>query len=95
MKKDFMFYTIFLSIVLAVVLVFDCCEQYVTRQWGGSSTIRLSPGEKLIEVTWKGDGDLWYLTEPMDSDYLPKVKVFKENSLMGVCEGEVVFIETR
>lgn len=70
------------------------CEQYVSRKAGGTMSIKLEPNQRLMEVTWK-DGDLWYLTEPMDSDYMPKTKVFQENSLYGVLEGKVIFIESR
>jgi len=47
-----------------------------------------------VEATWKED-NLWYLVEPMDSDYVPKTKVFKESSLYGALEGKVIFIENR
>jgi len=87
MKKLF----IFLFTVISIV----SCDQYVTRNLGGNSTIKLEPGEKLVEVTWKDDGDLWYLVEPMDSNYIPKTKIFKESSMVGVIEGSVTFIETR
>lgn len=82
---------IFMTICLTLGLC--SCEQQITRQFGGTTTINLEKGEKLVEVTWKGDGDLWYLVEDMDSDYIPKVKVFKESSTYGVLEGKVVFIE--
>ena len=81
--------------VLLTVAALSSCEQYITRQYGGSTTIKLEKGEKLIEATWKGSGDLWYLVEPMDSDYTPKTKVFKESSLYGVMEGSVTFIESK
>lgn len=69
------------------------CNQCMSRSFGGTTTINLESGEKLIEVTWKDDGNLWYLVEPMDSDYTPKTKVFKESSTIGVMEGKVIFIE--
>ena len=43
------------------------------RSFGGTMKIELEPGEKLVEATWKGD-NIWYLVEPMDSDYTPKQK---------------------
>jgi hypothetical protein len=52
-------------------------------------------GWKVTEATWKDDGNLWYLMEPMDSDYVPKVKSFKESSVWGVMQGEVIFKESR
>ena len=81
--------------VLFVIVTLTSCDQYVTRRFGGDTTIELKKGEKLIEVTWKSNGDLWYLVEPMDSDYTPKTKVFKESSLYGLMEGSVKFIESK
>jgi hypothetical protein len=54
----------------------------------------LPKGEKLVEVTWK-ENSLWYLTEPMDDDYEPKTKSFREDSNLGILEGTVTFVETR
>ena len=87
MRKIFM--------IICLTLSLCSCEQQITRQYGGTTTINLEKGEKLIEVTWKGGGDLWYLVEDMDSGYIPKVKVFKESSTYGVLEGKVVFIENK
>lgn len=84
-----------LIVILLGVLMLTSCDQYFARQYGGHTTIKLERGEKLIEATWKGDGDLWYLVEPMDSDYTPKTKVFKESSMLGVMEGSVTFIESK
>jgi len=78
-----------------VIGTFCSCDQYITRELGGTTEIELEPGEKLVEVTWKGDGDLWYLVEPMNSDYVPKKKVFKESSNLGIAHGKVIFIEKR
>ncbi len=83
------------TILLALTaLMMVGCEQYITRKAGGTLTIKLESGQKLIEATWK-NSDLWYLTEPMDSDYKPKTKVFQENSLYGVLEGRVIFVESK
>ena len=85
------------KILFMIMMVFclTSCDQFVTREFGGTTTIKLSPGQKLVECTWKGDGDLWYLVEPMDSDYVPKTKEFIESSMVGVMEGKVIFIETK
>lgn len=87
MKKLILFAIIVLS-------TFSCTQQYQTRKWGGSDSITLPKGERLIEATWK-DNNLWYLTEPMDSDYKPQVKIFRESSSFGVFEGTAKFIEQR
>lgn len=84
-----------LMVVLAVFAMSSCTEQSRAKDLGGETTIKLEPGQKLVEATWKGDGDLWYLTEPMDSDYIPKTKIFQESSSWDIMEGTVTFIETR
>lgn len=83
-----------LIVILLMFLCLTSCDQYITRTMGGTTKIELEPGEKLVEATWKGD-DIWYLVEPMDSDYVPKTKTFKESSRIGVLEGKVIFYEKR
>lgn len=86
-----------LSIALVAVLLstlFSCTENERARQFGGTVTIELPVGEKLVMATWKGT-NLFYLTEPMDSDYIPKVKTFKETSNWGVMEFAVIFKERK
>jgi hypothetical protein len=81
---------------LAVASLCACTENTRSRVWGGKMTIELPKGQKLVEATWKGDGNsLWYLTEPMDADYTPKIKIFQEDSRFGVLEGSVVFVESK
>ena len=72
----------------------SCTENQMARKFGGSTTIELPAGEKLIEATWKDD-NLWYLTEPMESGYVPKTKIFREDSSWGMLKGEVKFVEKR
>lgn len=72
----------------------SCTENLRARTYGGTSTVELEPGQKLIEVTWK-EASLWYLTEPMEPGYEPKTKVFQEDSRFGVMEGKVIFHERR
>lgn len=86
--------TIKVMLLLFVLVSITGCEQMASRDFGGDMTITLKPGVKLIEVTWK-ESNLWYLTEPMDSDYVPKTKVFKEIAVMGVLNGTVTFIESK
>lgn len=78
----------------AAALLLIGCGQFVSRKLGGDTTIKLEKGERLVEATWK-DNSLWYFVEPMDSDYIPKTKVFKESSQFGVLEGTVIFVEQR
>lgn len=45
-------------------------------------------------ATWK-ETDLFYLTEPMDSNYVPKTRTFREDSSRGVMESTVIFKERK
>ena len=69
-------------------------DNWTSRKCGGSKTITLPKGEKLVEVTWK-ENILWYLIEPMDADYEPKTKTFREDSNLSILEGTVTFVELR
>ena len=84
---------IILAFAIFATIAFSSCN-LGTAKYGGDMTITLEPGEKLVDVQWKNN-NLWYLVEPMDDDYVPKTKVFKENSNSGVLEGTVTFIEIR
>lgn len=83
-----------LFILFTVFCFVSCTEQGRARSFGGTIKIELESGEKLLECTWK-DAQIWYLVEPMDSDYVPKTKIFKENDPWGLPEGKVIFIEKR
>ena len=80
--------------VMVAVLMLTSCENLVTRNFGGSQTIELEKGQRLVEITFK-DNDLWILTEPMDSDYVPKTKTFYEDSNLGVMQGKITIVEHR
>lgn len=99
MKKKFtakkcMAIAIILAIAVLCAFLLGCTEHGMARKFGGQMTVNLPKGQKLLEATWK-ESSLWYLTEPMDSDYEPKTKIFREDSRFGVWEGEITFIESR
>lgn len=72
----------------------SCTRQVITRKLGGKMNVKLPKGEKLMMATWKNTS-LFYLTEPMDSGYVPKKKKFRESSGYGVMETEITFIESK
>jgi hypothetical protein len=79
---------------IAAVLLYSCTEQTRAKNLGGSMTLYLPAGQKLITATWK-ESNLWYLTEPMDSAYKPQEKILKESSNWGINEGTIIFKETK
>ena len=85
---------IIITLVALLTIATSCTEQHMARRYGGKLKIELPKGEKLMMATWK-EANLFYLTEPMDSGYIPKKKVFRESSNLGVWESEITFIERR
>lgn len=86
MKKFILFITIMLCLT-------GC--QNTTKNWGGSMTIELPKGQKLEEITWKDDTDLWYLTRPMREDEIAETHTFQQDTEFGILEGTVTIIETK
>lgn len=83
------------AIIMALTLLFSSCtENKMARRYGGTMNVELPKGQKLITATWK-ENSLFYLTEPMDSGYVPKIKTFRENSSFGIWESTVLFIESK
>ncbi len=89
-------YIIIIASIMVVATIVSCdfFDNRWAKHYGGTMTIKVKKGYKVTEATWKDD-QLWYLIEPMDSDYEPKKKEFVENSEYGVLEGKVIFKESK
>ena len=53
--------------------------QTATKSYGGKTTIKLEPNQKLEEITWK-DNSLWYLTRPMTNEDIAETHTFQQQS---------------
>ena len=84
---------VFILFVFSVFFV-SCTSNMRSRRFGGDSTVEIDPGYKVVEATWKED-NLWILVEPMEEDYEPKTKKFREVSNFGIFEGTIIFKEKR
>ncbi len=85
------------KLILSICALFAltaCTENIRTRTFGGTQEIKVPAGQKVMMATWKGN-DLFYMTEPMDSAYVPATKTFSESSNWGVIESTVKFVESR
>lgn len=83
-------------LVLAGVMYVFMGSQYVTKRIGGTTTIELPPGKKLVPYTvqWEPNGShIWYLTEDAEPGYKPKTYDFHESSNLGLLEGTIIFQE--
>lgn len=81
-------------LLVALISFISCTENQRVKQFGGSGTIVLPKGQKLINVTWKDD-NLWYITRPMNNKDSVEVYTFKEDSSFGLMNGEFVIKESK
>ena len=84
---------IILICVVGMVLA-SCTEQQRVRNFGGTMTINVEPGQEVMMATFKGE-DLFYMTRPMSEDYVPTTKKLVESSSFGILESEVIFKESK
>lgn len=78
--------------VLAISTLTGCTENQRTKGFGGKMTIDIPPGQKLVNVTWKGT-KLWYLTRQSKAGETPESLTFTEKSNFGLLEGMITFKE--
>lgn len=81
--------------IFAITLLASCTENSKARMWGGTETIQLEPGKRLVNITWKSSdktgADLWILTKQDTTK--PSTYMFEEKSSFGIMEGKVIIIE--
>lgn len=82
-----------ISLLTITVMSLAGCNT-MTRQFGGTSTVELPKGQKLVNVTWK-ESDLWYLTKPMTDNDKAETYEFTEDSNLGMMEGKVIIKESK
>ena len=62
------------------------------RKSGGTQTIDLPAGVKLVNASWK-DRQMWYLVRPAHSNETAETLEYIEYSNRGLVQGKVIFIE--
>lgn len=83
-------------LLVAGVMYLFMGSQFITKRVGGSTTIKLPEGKKLVPYTvqWEPTGShIWYLTEDAEPGYTPKEYTFHESSNLGILEGTIIFQE--
>ena len=83
-----------LGVVAVLAVAAGCTENQRARTFGGTMTVTLPAGQKLVNATWKQD-NLFYLTRPMRTNETAETFTFKEDSSWGIIEGDVIFVETK
>jgi hypothetical protein len=80
--------------IATLLFTASCTENEKARSYGGTATLDLPKGQKLVNVTWK-ETDLWYLTRPMTVTDSAVSYTFHEESSFGVWEGTYIINETK
>lgn len=78
--------------VASIGLLSGCSAQHMVRQYGGTDTIDLPAGKKLVQANWEGE-HLWYLLRSAKTGEKPEVLEFKESRSYGGRSGTVIFRE--
>jgi hypothetical protein len=95
MKKSNLRLAFILLLIISVsVFASSCTQNSRAKKWGGTASITLPTGKKLVNVTWKGES-LWYMTRPMRSDDVAETYEFQEESSYGMIEGTYVIREVK
>jgi len=88
-----------ICIILIIILgATSCTDNQRAKSFGGTSTINLPAGEKLVTVTWKGEADIWYLTRPMKSTDSVETYYFHQDkgAMLNITgNGEVILVESK
>jgi uncharacterized lipoprotein YehR (DUF1307 family) len=84
----------FAIIIITSIMLIGCTSNERAKHFGGSMTIKLDRGQKLVDVTWK-ESSLWYMTKPMREGDEAETYSFKEDSSYGIMQGTVIFVETK
>ena len=83
--------TVAIMLVISIIAMLLGGCNYTAKRLGGETTIELSEGERVENVTWKGDS-LWVLTK-QEPETKPITYDLKEYSNIGVLEGTVHIVE--
>jgi len=79
--------------IFLVIIITGCSDQMMAKSGGGTAEINLPAKQKLMNITWKDDSSLWYLTRPMKPNEEPETYTFKESSSWGIQQGTVIIHE--
>lgn len=67
-----------LVLLISMLALAGCTENEMARSFGGTMTVNVPCGEKVFDITWKGNADLWYATRPMREGEEPETYYFRE-----------------
>jgi hypothetical protein len=79
-----------MMILMVAILAASCTQNEMARKYGGTQTIQLDKGERVVTASWK-EANLWILTKQDTTK--PSVYRYTEKSSFGVMEGTIIIQE--
>ena len=100
MKKGKITVSGLVTVVMLVVVVgaagfYFLNQQVIAKNFGGTVEIKLEENRKLMNVSWKDNGSLWYLTKPMESTDKAESYIYEQSRNFGLFEGKVIIKEVK
>lgn len=95
MKAKIILALVIVGVIGIGIFLWNVSSNVRARSFGGTMTIKIPKGQKLINITWKEAGSAWYLTRPMRAGEEAEVHTFQEESNFGMLEGTIVVIESK
>ena len=93
-SKAFPLVVAIMTVLLLFTANFIFGSNWMSRTYGGETTIQLEENRKLMNVTWKKDS-LWILTREMHEDDKAESYIYKEDSNFGILQGTIHIVETK
>ena len=85
---------VILAVLLFLAFFLAKCPRTYARSFGGTQTITLERGQKLVTSSWKGDS-LWYLTRSMTEHDIAETYRYHEDAAIGFLNGTIIIVESK
>lgn len=92
MKSNKIRLGLLLALILSSALLVGCTENIRARAFGGTATVNLPAGKKVVTASFK-QNDLWILTRAAQSGEKAETFELIESSNFGLLEGKVIIVE--
>lgn len=83
-----------IALFIVLIILTGCTSNSMTKKFGGTQTVMLDKGKKLVNITWK-DNSMWIITKPMTANDIAETYEFGEKSNYGIIEGTVIIKEVK
>ncbi len=82
--------------ILCAIIIMNALAScnWTAKAVGGTATINLPKGEKLVTASWKEGSNMWYLTRKAKPGETFETLTYREDSNLGVLSGTVIFVES-